>query len=275
MPPLGIQVFMNAEQTDRLATSRSALALGIPAMEMLGRVRVMVLGLGGVGSWAAEALVRTGVRHMALVDADCVAVSNVNRQAPATMAAVGMPKTEAMAARLRDIAPDVELELFTTSYCEATASDFDFESYDYVIDAIDSLADKQQLILNAAACRRPVLFSSMGAALKLDPGKIDVAEFWKVHGCPLAAALRSRMRRAGTFPARKVVCVFSPERLPNHPEALDGVEIPDKSMRFGKVAVNGSLCHITATFGLRLASLVVSDLYGRALEGSRNAHLGN
>lgn len=264
---------MKTEQTDKLATSRSALALGIPAMEMLGRVRVMVLGLGGVGSWAAEALVRTGVRHMALVDADCVAVSNVNRQAPATMATVGRPKTEAMAARLRDIAPDVELELFTATYCEATASGFDFESYDYVIDAIDSLADKQLLIINVAACRRPVLFSSMGAALKMDPGKIEVAEFWKVHGCPLAAALRSRMRRAGTFPARKVMCVFSPERLPNHPEALEGIDLPDSSMRFGKVAVNGSLCHITATFGLRLASLVISDIYRRATEISLNAPL--
>lgn len=101
----------------------------------------------------------------------------------------------------------------------------------------------------------------MGAALKLDPGKIEVAEFWKVHGCPLAAALRSRMRRAGTFPARKIMCVFSSERLPNHPEALEGVDFPDRSMRFGKVAVNGSLCHITATFGLRLASLVISDIY--------------
>lgn len=259
-----ILVLMNSGQTDKLATSRSALALGRRAMDMLGSVRVMVLGLGGVGSWAAEALVRTGVRHMALVDADCVAVSNVNRQAPATMVTVGLPKTEAMAARLREIAPDVDLELITATYCEATAGSFDFEGYDYVIDAIDSLADKQLLILSVAACRRPTLFSSMGAALKIDPGKIEVAEFWKVHGCPLAAALRSRMRRAGTFPARKVMCVFSPERLPNHPEALEGVELPDSSMRFGKVAVNGSLCHITATFGLRLASLVISDLYSRA-----------
>ena len=229
---------MKTEQTDKLATSRSALALGIPAMEMLGRVRVMVLGLGGVGSWAAEALVRTGVRHMALVDADCVAVSNVNRQAPATMATVARPKTEAMAARLRDIAPDVELELFTATYCEATASGFDFESYDYVIDAIDSLADKQLLILNVAACRRPVLFSSMGAALKMDPGKIEVAEILESARMPSRSRVAQPHAARGHLPGPQGdVRILGRDACPNHPEALEVIDLPDISMRFGKVAV--------------------------------------
>lgn len=242
--------------------SRSSLILGNDAMQMLAQAKVAVFGIGGVGSWAAEALVRTGLRHITMVDADCVAPSNINRQAPATVSTIGQPKTEAMLTHLLDINPDADIKAINKIYTAETAGDFNLEEFDYIIDAIDSLSDKALLLLNATAASRPTLYSSMGAALKLDPGLISVAEFWKVQGCPLAAALRSRFRRNSTFPRRKFKCVFSPERLQNR-------SIPDKTgsdsaMSFGKVSVNGSLCHITASFGFRLASLVISDIFNKA-----------
>ncbi len=244
--------------------NRTALLLGDEALERLARARVAVFGIGGVGSWAAEALARTGVGSLTLVDADRVSVTNINRQAPATTATVGESKVEVMGRRLLEINPALKLELIDGRYDKATAADFDLGSYDAVIDAIDSLADKALLILNATAAaadsaarpRRPYFVSSMGAALKLDPAKISVAEFWKVTGCPLGAALRRRFKKSGQMPRRKFQCVYSPELLPNRGEPLEG----DTAMSFGKVAVNGSLCHITAIFGMTLAGLTLQHL---------------
>ena len=248
--------------------SRSLMALGEGPMEALAKARVIIFGIGGVGSWAAEALVRTGLRHITLVDADCVADSNINRQAPATVSTVGEPKVEAMRRILLDINPRAEVDVRQEIYCEETADRFDLAAFDYVIDAIDSLKDKALLIRRATAVKGLKLFSSMGAALKMDPGKIAVAEFWTVTGCPLGAALRSRFRRSGEFPAGKFLCVYSPERIPNHPigQKPEHESIASEShapMQFGKVSVNGSLCHITATFGMRLAGLVIQDIYAK------------
>ncbi len=244
--------------------NRASLLLGDEALERLAGARVAVFGIGGVGSWAAEALARTGVGSLTVVDADRVSVTNINRQAPATALTVGEPKVEVMARRLLEINPGLELELVNGRYTAETADGFDLGSYDAVIDAIDSLADKALLIMRAteaaASCperpRRPLFVSSMGAALKLDPAKISVAEFWKVSGCPLAAALRRRFKKSGRFPARKFQCVYSPELLANKGAALPS----DASMTYGKAAVNGSLCHVTAIFGMTLAGLVIKDL---------------
>ncbi len=244
--------------------NRTARLLGDDALARLAGARVAVFGIGGVGSWAAEALARTGVGELTLVDADSVSVTNINRQAPATTLTVGEPKVEVMARKLLEINPGLKLELVDGRYTAETADSFDLGSYDAVIDAIDSLADKALLILRAteaaARCaerpRRPLFVSSMGAALKLDPTKIAVAEFWKVSGCPLAAALRRRFNKSGNLPARKFQCVYSPELLANRGAALEG----DTAMTYGKVAVNGSLCHITAIFGMTLAGLVIEAL---------------
>jgi len=172
------------------------------------------------------------------------------------MATVGEVKVEAMRRQLLGVAPWLDVETREMEYNNETAADFNLEGYDYVIDAIDSLAAKALLILNATAARRPVLFSSMGAALKLDPTRISVAEFWKVEGCPLGAALRRRFRKSGEFPRRKFRCVYSPELLSNKGEAADN----DPSKRFNKVAVNGSLCHVTAMFGMTLAGMVIEHV---------------
>lgn len=241
------------------AFNRTERLLGAEAMAALAGIKVIIFGVGGVGSWCAESLVRTGLRHLTLVDADIVAVSNINRQAMATVSTVGMPKAEAMAARLRDINPEAEIIAVQGLYNAETAASFNLDSYDYIIDAIDSLADKALLILNATSTRRR-FFSSMGAALKSDPTRIDVAEFWKVSGCPLAAALRRRFKKSGNMPRRKFKCVYSPELLENRPVADD----TSGAMSFNKVAVNGALCQVTAAFGLTLASLVVNDIFSRA-----------
>lgn len=243
--------------TDNL--HRVALLTGLTGLDSLRSCKVIIFGLGGVGSWTAETLARTGIGHLSIVDADTVAASNINRQLPATFSTIGQPKVKIIAQRIIDINPDCHVTPIEGLYTSATASEFNLQNYDYVIDAIDSLADKAQLIIHATSCGPQTrLYSSMGAALKIDPAKIDVAEFWKVTGCPLAAALRRKFKKSGCMPKRKFKCVYSPELIANDPLVST---IPDSSgaMTFGKAATNGALMHITATFGLRLASLVIID----------------
>ncbi len=231
---------------------RTALVAGDAMMQALADCRVIVFGVGGVGSWCVEALARTGIGHITIVDSDTVAPSNVNRQMPALHSTVGQPKVEVGRDRILDINPDADVLALLMRYTSETAATFDISSYDYAIDAIDSLADKADLILRCtdpATAPAAAFFSSMGAARKLDPARIAVAEFWKVDGCPLARALRTRFRRSGVFPRRKFKCVFSPETLPHRAE--------------GPAGVNGTFAHATAIFGLRLAALVVDDIYRR------------
>ena len=246
------------ENCNREIFSRVELLTGPEAMERIARSRAILFGIGGVGSWTAEALVRSGIGHLTMVDADDVAVSNINRQLMATHSTVGKAKTEALRERLLDINPETSVTCITKIYSGETADEFELDSYDYVIDAIDSLAHKATLILNA--CRsRARLFSSMGAARKMGPTRIDVAEFWKVKGCPLAAALRRRFKHNGTMPRKKFRCVYSDELVPNSGEA-DSTAGTSGTMTYGKVAVNGALCHITAIFGMTLAGLVIEDI---------------
>lgn len=234
---------------------RTRLLVGDEAMERLHRCRVLLVGVGGVGSWAAEGLVRSGIGHLTIVDADCVDVTNINRQLPATSSTVGEPKVEVLARRLRDINPDADIVALQMFYDDTTASSIDLEEYDYVVDAIDSLASKALLILSTTAARRPRLFSSMGAALKDDPSSIHVAEFWKVKGCPLARALRDRFKRAHTLPRRKFRCVYSDQLLRN-----DAAVEAASAVAPGEKRPNGTLAHITAIFGFTLSALVVNDL---------------
>lgn len=245
--------------------ARERLVAGDAMMDALALSRVIVFGVGGVGSWCCEALCRSGVGHLTLVDSDLVAVSNINRQLMATTSTVGTPKVEALARRLLDINPGVDIVARQEAYTAGTADSFDLDSYDYVIDAIDSLENKALLILRATAADT-VFFSSMGAARKLDPTKIGVAEFFKVEGCPLARALRTRFRRRATFPARKFRCVYSPETIPNRLETERPAEASaDDSWTASKAAVNGTFAHTTAIFGMTLAGLVVEDLYKKNL----------
>lgn len=220
-------------------------------MDILRRTRVIIFGLGGVGSWCAEALARSAVGTITLVDPDTVAPSNINRQLPALVDTIGRPKAEVLAERFARINPDGVFTPVAAAYTADSADTFAIETYDYAIDAIDSLADKADLILRctaAATAPRAAFYASMGAARKLDPAKIGATDFWKVQGCPLARALRTRFRRAATFPQRKFTCVYSPESIPQS----------------GDARANGTFAHITMTFGTRLAALILADIYRRS-----------
>lgn len=226
--------------------SRTRLLIGGEATARLMAARVIVLGVGGVGSWCAEALVRSGVRHLTIADPDRVCPSNINRQLMAMSSTVDRPKVEVFRRRLLDISPEAEIEARFEAFNTATAESFRLGSYDFIIDAIDSIADKMLLI--RTACRTDAtLLSSMGAARKLDPSRIRTAEFWKVEGCPLARKLRQEFKRQGDLPAKKFRCVYSDELLSN------------RSMP-GEPRANGSMLHITGIFGFTLAGMVINDM---------------
>ena len=178
--------------------NRAELLLGADVMERLASVRVILFGVGGVGSWCAEGLVRSGVRNLTIVDADDVVPSNINRQRMATVSTVGRSKVDVLKEMLLEINPEALIQAVKARFTEASAASFDLDSYDYIIDAIDALKDKASLILHATATSA-TFFSSMGAACKSDPSQIRVASFWDVRGCPLGAMLRKCLRR-GTPP---------------------------------------------------------------------------
>lgn len=249
----------NEEVLEKEILSRSLRLLGEERMQRLKEVRVIVFGVGGVGSWTVEALVRSGIRKITIVDGDRVAISNINRQLMATTATVGEVKVEALKRQLLTVAPDAEITALQKNFSEENAEEFDLDSYDFVIDAIDSLKDKVALIDYATRCRCR-FFSSMGAALKMDPTRIKVAEFRKAIGCPLARALRQRFKKKGYFPVKKFKVVYSDEVLPNlGPEPAGELSAADAR----KAQINGSLMHITAIFGLTLAGLVIEDIYNQ------------
>ena len=225
---------------------RNELLLGSETMERIAQKRVIIFGVGGVGSWCAESLVRSGISRLTIVDSDRVSVTNINRQLMATTKTVGQVKVDTLKERLLSINPKAEITALQQVFSEETAESFQLDTYDYIIDAIDSLKDKATLIL--LACQQQAkLFSSMGAALKLDPTRIKVTEFWKVKGDPLARALRNRFKKDKTFPKRKFLCIYSDELLKNQMP----VDPEDRG--------NGSIVHITAIFGLMLAGLVSDE----------------
>ena len=244
---------------DSVYANRTELLLGADVLARLGEVRVALFGVGGVGSWCAEGLVRSGVKHLTLVDADRISPSNVNRQLMATPSTVGQVKVEALRERLLEIAPDAQIVPLQKVFSAATAEEFDLAGYDYILDAIDSLKDKGELILRAT--RTPaVFFSSMGAALKIDPTQVRVAEFWNVRGCPLGAALRKKFKQNHTWPGHKFRCVYDEQVLPNR----GSVAVSETDL-FDKAQINGSLAHITAIFGMTLCGLVVEDVYQKTV----------
>ena len=234
--------------------NRARLLVGEKGMERIAQSRVLLFGVGGVGSWCAESLVRSGIAHLTIVDADTVNITNVNRQLMATTRTVGRPKVEALKERLLEINPSAQITPIHALFTPESAAEFHLEDYDYVIDCIDSLKDKTALI-ELASHSPAALFSSMGAALKIDPTRIRVAEFWDVHGDPLARAIRKKFRKEGRKTGKPILCVYSDELLENKGEAQ---EPANEIVR--KACVNGSLAHITAIFGHTLAGLVLMDI---------------
>ncbi|MDR0811965.1 MAG: tRNA threonylcarbamoyladenosine dehydratase, partial [Paludibacter sp.] len=225
-------------------------------------------------SWCAESLARSGVTKLTVVDSDRICVTNINRQLMATTQTVGRVKVEVLKERLLEINPRAEITALQKIYSRETSDSFQLETYDYIIDAIDSLEHKVHLIQTATRTDA-VFFSSMGAALKMDATKIRVAEFWKVQGCPLARALRSRLKKFG-MPAKKFLCVYSDELLQNKgqnascgtaqclcPKAIiaDGdPALANHEWCSAKAQINGTMAHIVAIFGFMLAGLVIEDI---------------
>lgn len=233
---------------------RTEILLGTEALLRIRETRVLIIGVGGVGSWCAESLIRSGICHLTIVDSDCVEITNCNRQLMATSRTIGRPKVEALRERLLEICPTAVIEAVQQVYNADTAESFHLAEYDYIVDAIDSVRDKADLILRVTALpKSTTLVSSMGAALRLDPFRVQHAEFWNVKGDALARALRERFKRDKHFPARKFQCVYSDEQAHRDPTS-DTI---------------GSLCPVTATFGMALSGLIlnhiISDSYDRKI----------
>lgn len=254
---------------------RTELLYGQEKMEKIASAKVIIFGIGGVGSWCAESLVRSGIRNLTIVDSDRICVTNINRQLHATTATVGEVKTDVLKKRLLEINPSANIVALQKIYNAENSDSFKLDEFDYIIDAIDSLSHKVDLIRTATRTDA-VFLSSMGAALKIDPTKIQVAEFWKVKGDPLAACIR-RIIRKGEMPGKKFQCVFSEEVLsnkgvnkscgtekclcPKNKDAQGDPELANHEWCSLKAAINGSVAHITAIFGFTLAGLVMKDLY--------------
>ena len=216
---------------------RTIQAIGQEAFEKLQKTRVIIFGAGGVGGWCAEALVRTGLVHLTIVDFDVVNPSNVNRQVVATRENIGQSKVEELRKRLLTINPEADITAQGIRYGYATNTQFDLNQYDYVIDAIDSVADKAYLLYRATASKATV-FASMGAGRKIDTNAIRVSEFRKVEGCPLARALRTKMKKENLLPSKKFLAVWSPELSTE----------------------SGTIAPVVGVFGMTLADLVIKDI---------------
>ena len=217
--------------------TRTIQLIGEDGFRALQNAHVILFGVGGVGGWCAETLLRTGIGHLTIVDFDKVDITNINRQVVATLDNIGQSKVFEMQKRLLTIAPEADIQAIDRQYNSETADTFDLAHYDIVIDAIDMVECKALLLYRAtqAGCK---VYSSMGAGRKTDPQKIRTTEFWKVQGCPLARALRTKMKKTGLLPATKIQCVYS--------EEISGDQ--------------GTLAPVVGVFGMTLASLVINEL---------------
>ena len=227
--------------------SRTRMLLGKEAMDRLRQARVAVFGIGGVGGHAVEALVRSGVGALDLIDSDRVVISNLNRQIIATRDTLGMLKVEAAKARVLSINPNCQVKTYPIFYLPETADRFDFSQYDYVVDAIDTVAGKLQLIEAAKAAGVPVI-SSMGAGNKLDPTVFRVADIAETSVCPLARVMRRELKKRGID---HVKVVYSTE-----PALTPGPAEEETSRR----STPGSTAFVPAVAGLILAGEVVKDI---------------
>lgn len=229
---------------------RTSLLLGDEKLERLRNANVLVVGLGGVGAYAAEMIARAGVGRMTIADADVVSESNINRQLIALHSTVNRPKTEVMAERLRDINPKIELTIVSRFIKDdETDALLDSDNFDYIVDAIDTLSPKLALIKGALDRHIP-LVSSMGAGAKTDPAKMEICDIAKTHHCPLAHMLRKRLHKIGV--RKGFTAVFSPE--PVREGAMILCEEQNKKSNMGTIS------YIPATFGIGCASVVIRGL---------------
>lgn len=227
--------------------SRCELMLGKEAMEKLKNSRVAVFGIGGVGGHAAEALVRSGIGAIDLIDNDVVSKSNINRQMFATISSVGELKVEAARKRLLDINPDIKIKCHNVFYLPENSDDFDFSGYDYIIDAIDTVSAKIDIIMKAKEKNIPVI-SSMGAGNKLDATRFEVSDIYKTSVCPLARVMRKAMKDRGVSDLKVVYSKEEPAKKSEKVFGENGKPIP------------GSVAFVPSVVGLIMAGEVIKDL---------------
>ena len=243
--------------------SRTQLLLGQESMDLLANATVAVFGIGGVGGYTVEALARSGVGHFVLVDDDKVCLTNINRQIIATRSSVGKYKVDVMKERILDINPKAEVEVYKCFYLPENAHEFDFSEYDYVVDAVDTVTAKLEIIMRAKECNVPVI-SCMGAGNKLDPTQFEVADIYKTSVCPLARVMRRELKKCGV---KKLKVVYSKEQ-PTRP--IEDMSISCRSHCVcppGTVHkcterrdIPGSIAFVPSVAGLILAGEVIKDL---------------
>jgi tRNA A37 threonylcarbamoyladenosine dehydratase len=245
--------------------SRSQLLLGADSMEILVKSRVAIFGIGGVGGYVAEALARTGVGSFVLIDDDKVCLTNINRQIIATRKTVGQYKAEVMRDRILDINPDAQVEVRKCFYLPENADEFDFSEYSYVVDAVDTVTAKLEIIMQAQRIGVPVI-SCMGAGNKLDPTKFQVADIYKTTMCPLAKVMRRECKKRGI---KKLKVIYSTEKSKRPIEDMSiscrthcicppGAQHKCTERR----DIPGSLAFVPSVAGLIIAGEVVKDLTG-------------
>jgi len=230
------------------AFKRTEMLLGEEAMQKLARAKVALFGVGGVGGYVAETLARSGVGAFVLVDNDTVSESNINRQIIATRSTIGMYKVEAMKNRILDINPEAEVEARACFYLPANAGEFDFSEYSYVVDCVDTVTAKLDIIQRAKSSGVPVI-SAMGAGNKLDPTAFRIADINDTEICPLARIMRKECRRRGI---EKLKVVYSPEE-----PIKTGITDPDHP---GRRCLPGSIAFVPPAAGLAIAAEIVKDI---------------
>lgn len=237
--------------------SRTELLFGEAAMDRLAQCRVAVFGIGGVGGYTAEALARSGIGEIDLIDSDTVSLTNLNRQIIALRSTIGKYKVDVMKERILDINPDIKVHVHKCFYLPETKDEFDFSQYDYVVDAVDTVTAKLQLVEEANAAGVPVI-SSMGAGNKLDPTAFQVADIYKTSVCPLAKVMRRELKKRGI---KKLKVVYSQE-LPvmSSQEALNSYSEEQSETAPKKRSVPGSVAFVPSVAGLIIAGEVLKDL---------------
>lgn len=238
--------------------SRTELLLGKPAMERLAGCRVAVFGIGGVGGYVCEALARSGVGALDLIDDDKVCLSNINRQIIATNKTVGQYKTDVMKERILDINPDAKVNTYRCFFLPENASDFPFDKYDYVVDAIDTVTAKIELVMQCRNSGVPII-SSMGAGNKLDPTKFRVADIYKTQMDPLAKVMRRELKKRGI---KKLKVVYSEEEpvVPDADSAENQVDAGTDRQGSKRRSTPGSTAFVPSVAGLIIAGEVIKDL---------------
>lgn len=235
---------------------RTEMLLGADTMEKLKNVHVAVFGVGGVGGYVVEALARSGVGKFDLIDNDTVALSNINRQIIATHSSVGKYKVDVMKERILDINPNAEVTVHKCFFLPENSGDFDFSQYTYVIDAIDTVTAKLELIVKAQRAGVPII-SSMGTGNKLDPTKLEVTDIYKTEMCPLARVMRTELKKRGI---KKLKVVYSKEQ-PIKKQKNETHQITSSNQ--GRIKdVPGSVAFVPSVAGLIIAGQVINDVKG-------------